>query len=90
MADSAPMVIKAKHTTRIVLEDNPNIPPTGQFIGVNGKGWLLRAGEEADVPQCILETLDNAIEFVAAKNSDGQLTGVNVERRRFSYRVVRE
>ena len=34
--------IKGVKRVRIVLEDNDTIPPTGQFIGVNGKGYILR------------------------------------------------
>ena len=48
-------------TTRIVLEENDNIPPTGLFVGDNGRGYLIRPGEEVDVPAGVLEILGNAI-----------------------------
>lgn len=48
-------------TTRIILEENDNIPPTGQFFGVNGRSYLLKAGVEADVPQGLIDVLDNAV-----------------------------
>jgi hypothetical protein len=47
---------------RIQLEENDNIPPTGQFIGVNGRGFMLRPGEAASVPVELLDVLDAAVE----------------------------
>lgn len=47
---------------RIILEDNPNIPPTGQFFGVNGRSYILRSGVPANVPPELIDVLDHAIE----------------------------
>jgi len=49
---------------RIILEDNPNIPPTGQFFGVNGRTYILQSGVPADVPPELIDVLDHAIESV--------------------------
>ena len=38
--------------------------PTGLFVGDNGTGYLLRAGEEIDVPVGVLEILNNAVTAV--------------------------
>ncbi len=46
---------------RIILEENDNIPPSGQFFGVQGKGYVLRPGEEADVPLSIIGILNTAV-----------------------------
>lgn len=54
----------AKKTVRIVLEENDNIPPTGLFVGENGRGYIIRAGEEVDVPPGLIEILQNAIQDV--------------------------
>lgn len=51
---------KAK-TVRIILEENDNIPPTGLFVGENGRGYLIRPGEEVELPLGVLEILTNAV-----------------------------
>ena len=48
-------------TVKIILEENDDIPPTGLFVGHNGKSFLIRAGEPVDVPRYLLEILDNAV-----------------------------
>lgn len=58
---SKPAVVKKPNTTRIILEESDNIPPTGLFIGDNGRGYMIRPGEEVDVPPGVLEILSNAI-----------------------------
>lgn len=45
----------------IQLEENDDIPPTGLFLGLNGRGYILRPGERARVPTGIVEILENAI-----------------------------
>jgi hypothetical protein len=52
--ESEPMV-------RIILEESDEIPPTGQFIGLNGRTWIIRPGEEVEVPQGVVEVLQNAV-----------------------------
>lgn len=62
--DAKQAATKRPTTTRIVLEENDNIPPTGLFVGDNGRGYLIRPGEEVDVPSGVLEILQNAITSV--------------------------
>jgi hypothetical protein len=88
-------IIKAAKTTAadegrtwIILDDNPNIPPTGQFVSVNGIACLIRAGEPVLVRNEILEVLDHALESVAQVTATNQRTGRQHDRRRFSYHVV--
>ncbi len=71
---------------RIVLEENPEIPPTGLFVGVNGTGYLLRAGEELEVPASVVEVLDHAVMSQPQLDpSSGQVLGYR-ERMRYPYR----
>ena len=73
---------------RIKLANNSQIPPTGQFIGVNGYGYLLKPGKEADVPKFVLEVLDNAVEDQPVLGEDGRVQGYETAPR-FPYTVVR-
>jgi hypothetical protein len=64
----APKKAASKRTTKpkddrveIILEENDDIPPTGLFLGLNGRGYLLSPGEKAKVPVGIVEVLENAI-----------------------------
>lgn len=73
---------------KIVLEENDNIPPTGLFVGLNGRGYLIRPGEEVNVPQGVVEILDCAVESKPVINSGSrQVTGYR-DRMRYPYRKV--
>ena len=73
---------------KIILEENDNIPPNGQYFGINGRGYLLRAGEEALVPRGIVDILDNAVQTTTITNpSTGRIIG-HRDRLRFPYRLM--
>ena len=75
---------------RIVLEENENIPPTGQFFGLNGRTWLLRPGDEADVPQGLINILNDAVqETPQLDQSTKQVIGYR-KKLRFPYRVIQQ
>lgn len=74
--------------TTIILAKNPDIPPTGLYIGHNGTGYLLKPGKEADVPNFILDILDNAVETKPIIGDDGRVNGTE-DSPRFPYRTVR-
>lgn len=87
---SAGEIITAAQTERvnIVLEENDNIPPTGLFIGINGRSYQLVAGEEVSVPVEVLNVLDDAVEDVP--RVDGNRNVVDYRRKmRFPYRIIR-
>lgn len=46
--------------TKIVLEEQDDIPPTGLFVSHNGRGYQISAGVEVDVPDFILDVLKDA------------------------------
>lgn len=45
----------------IILEENDDIPPTGLFLGLNGRGFMLRPGEKVKVPPGIVDILEHAV-----------------------------
>ena len=71
---------------KIILEETAEIPPTGQFIGFNGVGYVLRPGEAAEVPEGLLNVLDDAIMSVPIINGD-TVVGYR-DKLRFPYRVL--
>ena len=74
---------------KIRLEHSDAIPPTGQFIGVNGVGYLLLPNAEVEVPEFLLDTLDNAVESVPVRNEQGAVVGYQ-QRTRLPYTIVRK
>lgn len=72
----------------IVLEDNENIPPTGLFIGHNGRGFILRSGEKAMVPEELLNVLNDAVwSAPIVDEATRQIIGYR-KRLRFPYRFA--
>lgn len=79
---------KAAGTIRIVLEENDEIPPTGLFVGLNGRGYLIRPGEEVDVPRGVAEILSHAVMSTPSIDpSTKQVIGYR-ERMRYPYRTI--
>lgn len=75
-------------TVKIILEENADIPPTGLFLGHNGRGYLIVPGEVVDIPRHILEILDHAVMSTPQTDpSTKQVIGYR-ERMRYPYRVV--
>ena len=72
---------------RIILEENDNIPPTGLFIGINGRSFLIRPGEEVDVPSDVLEVLNDAVEATPKTDLQGNVVDYR-NKMRFPYRIV--
>lgn len=81
---------------RIQLEENENIPPGGQFFqvgGTDGNGnrflhsYMLRPGEEADVPEDLIEVLNNAVMSTPVLDAQQSVVGYR-DRLRYPYRVI--
>lgn len=73
-------------TVKIYLEENEHIPPNGQFVGINGKGWLIPPGVPVEVPEGVCEILDNATELVPIKNPATQQVVGWKTKQRYPYR----
>ena len=79
---------QSEATMTISLEENDNIPPTGQFIALNGRTWILRPGEACEVPMGLVNVLNDAVMDVP--NVDPitkQIVGYR-KKLRFPYRIV--
>lgn len=72
----------------LVLEDNENIPPTGQFFGHNGTGFILVPGKPVEVPVELLNILNDA-EYLAPVVDQATRQIIDYRPRlRFPYRIV--
>lgn len=85
--EDAPVEAVVEKRIKIILEENDNIPPTGQFFGVQGKGYILRPGEVADVPMSIIGILNTAVQSVPILDQGQRVTGYR-DKLRFPYRVM--
>jgi hypothetical protein len=72
----------------IVLSDNKSIPRDGQFIGVNGATFMLRAGKKAFVPRALLQVLDAAVETIAIVDPDTLKIAEYRDVMRYPYQIV--
>lgn len=78
----------AKSTTRILLEESDDIPPSGLFLQHNGRPYMLRPGMEVDIPTFLKEILDHAVITVPQVDpTTKQVVGWR-SRQKYAYRVV--
>lgn len=84
--EAAAVAKDAKKKVKILVEENDDIPPTGLPIGHNGTAYVIKPGEPVEVPQFILDILDNAVMSVPVTDpATKQVVGYR-ERLRYSYR----
>lgn len=84
---SKPAKPPAEERVRIMLEDSDQIPPGGQFLQVDGRSFLIPAGQEVEVPLSVLDVLDHAVQSVPVTDEYHSVIGYR-DRLRFPYRVI--
>lgn len=86
----APSAMLPPHLRKVTiyLEENDNIPPTGQFFQVDGRSYQLRAGEAAEVPVEVMNVLNDAVQDVPQVDPTTQQVVGYRKKLRFPYRLV--
>lgn len=73
----------------ILLEENDDIPPTGQFFQLNGKPYILQPGKKVSVPEGIISILNDAVTSTPIMDGSNTVIGYR-DRLRFPYRPYGE
>jgi hypothetical protein len=79
---------EGEQMVRIILEESEEIPPTGQFVGLNGRTWIIRPGEEVEVPQGVVEVLQNAVTRVPVVDPQTRQVVDYRDRTRLPFRIL--
>lgn len=72
---------------RITLDESDGIPPTGQFVQLNGRAYMIKPGEPVDVPRGVVEILDHAVMKVPLQDPTSRRIIDWRDRKRFPYSV---
>lgn len=73
---------------RIVINESAKIPKGGQFISLNGYGFLAKPSVEIDLPRPVRLMLDTLVETEIVQGEDGEVYKRDIPR--FTYRMVKE
>ena len=72
---------------KIMLEESDDIPPTGLFLAINGRAYVIRPGEEVDVPEEVVHCLNDAVMSTPRVDNTNNIIDYR-NKLRFPYRVI--
>ena len=77
---------------RIILNESPEVPKEGLFVGLNGYQILIKPNVEVDIPRPVRLMLDNRIATETTQSNDerGNIIDHHRHMRRFTYILVKE
>lgn len=87
VAPVAPKPFEPKRV-HIIIDDNSEIPPTGLFVQVNGRNFIIKTGVVVAVPTVVINVLDDAVQAMPILDPHTQRFISTRNRLRFPYRVV--
>lgn len=73
---------------RIIVHQSSKIPKQGQFVSLNGYSFLIKPGEEIDLPRPVRLMLDTRVETESIQGEDGKTYHRNIPR--FTYTLIKE
>ena len=79
---------KGHKRDRIIINESLKIPKEGQFISLNGYGFLARPGVPIDLPRPVRLMLDTRIETETSQDDNGKNYTRNIPR--ITYTLIKE
>lgn len=73
---------------RIIVHQSSKIPKEGQFVSLNGYSFLIKPGEEVDIPRPVRLMLDTRVETETIQGEDGKSYSRDIPR--FTYTLIKE
>ena len=89
LAIKAPTAKSKKGWFTIVVSLGNDNESVRQFVGADGKDFLITRGKEVDVPPEVMHILDCAVVMVDEQDPDNENKSVAVARKRFPYTIVK-
>jgi hypothetical protein len=78
---------RSKELMEIWLEDHPDIPPTGLYVGHNGDGYRIPKGQWVRIPKFLKGVLDDAIVSSPVINPETGQPETWIDKRKYNYQT---